>query len=127
MQKVFSFLTVVGIALVLSPEVGVCEEYRIIKPTGESHPISMDLQGADIQSALKMIAEIENANIAFQRDVSGKIRSFQVSGVPASQVMDIVLKMNGLFAEKEGNVVIVYPIEDYTRYANARRELWGNR
>ncbi len=127
MKQVLSFCAVLGAIVLLSPQNGWCEGgYRIIAPKGNSPSVSMELRDVQIQSALKMLAEIENSNIAFQRDVNGKIRSFQVTGVPAEQVLDIVLKMNGLYAEQEGNVVIVYPIEEYIRFAKARRDLWGD-
>lgn len=95
--------------------------YRIITPN--NRPVSVELHDTELESALEMLAEVENSNIAFQRDVNGKIRSLSVSGVPAKQVFDILLRLHGLYAEEVGNVIIVYPIEQYIRDAKARKAL----
>lgn len=97
--------------------------YRIIAPTAKEQPVSADLQHTEIQSALKLLAELRGVNIAFQRDVTGTLRSLQVQGVPASQVMDIVLRMHGLYAEDLGGVVIVMPVQQYIRDTRARKAL----
>jgi type II secretory pathway component HofQ len=123
MKKVCSILTLLGFVLA-APQSAICGDgYRVITPKDSSKTVSLDLRGTEIQSALKILAETKNANIAFQRDVNGNVRSFHVSGVPASQVFQILLRMHGLYAVEEGNVVIVYPIEQYIRDAEARRAL----
>jgi type IV pilus assembly protein PilQ len=84
--------------------------------TGEK--ISLDFQNADINDILRLIAEVSGLNIIAGEDVKGTITTRMVD-VPWDQALDVILKINGLAQEREGNIVRVAPI---SRFITERQE-----
>lgn len=72
--------------------------------------ISLDLQDADIDSALRIIAEVSNLNIVAGDGVSGKV-TLKLVDVPWDQALDVILKSHGLDKILEGNVLRVAPVD----------------
>jgi type IV pilus secretin PilQ/predicted competence protein len=72
--------------------------------------ISLDLQEADIDSALRIIAEVSNLNIVAGDGVSGKV-TLKLVDVPWDQALDVILKSHGLDKVLEGNVLRVAPVD----------------
>jgi type IV pilus secretin PilQ/predicted competence protein len=72
--------------------------------------ISLDLQEADIDSALRIIAEVSNLNIVAGDGVSGKV-TLKLVDVPWDQALDVILKSHGLDKILEGNVLRVAPVD----------------
>lgn len=72
--------------------------------------ISLDLQEADIDSALRIIAEVSNLNIVAGDGVTGKV-TLKLVDVPWDQALDVILKSHGLDKVLEGNVMRVAPID----------------
>ncbi len=72
--------------------------------------ISLDLQDTDIDSALRIIAEISNLNIIASDDVNGKV-TLRLIDVPWDQALDVILKTNGLDQVAEGNVIRIAPVD----------------
>jgi type IV pilus assembly protein PilQ len=72
--------------------------------------ISLELQDADIDSALRIIAEVSNLNIIASSDVQGKV-TLRLQNVPWDQALDVILKTNGLDKVQDGNVVRIAPVE----------------
>jgi type IV pilus assembly protein PilQ len=84
--------------------------------TGEK--ISLDFQNADINDILRLIAEVSGFNIIAGGDVQGTVTTRMVD-VPWDQALDVILKINGLAQEREGNIIRVAPIG---RFINERQE-----
>jgi type IV pilus assembly protein PilQ len=84
--------------------------------TGEK--ISLDFQNADINDILRLIAEVSRLNIITGPDVKGTVTTRMVD-IPWDQALDVVLKINGLGQEQQGNIVRVAPIE---RFINEHQE-----
>jgi type IV pilus secretin PilQ/predicted competence protein len=72
--------------------------------------ISLDLQEADIDSALRIIAEVSNLNIVAGDGVNGKV-TLKLVDVPWDQALDVILKSHGLDKVVEGNVMRVASID----------------
>lgn len=72
--------------------------------------ISLDLQDADIDSALRIIAEVSNLNIVAGDGVTGKV-TLKLVDVPWDQALDVILKSHGLDKVVEGNVMRVASID----------------
>ncbi len=72
--------------------------------------ISLDLQDADIESALRIIAEVSNLNIVAGDGVTGKV-TLKLVDVPWDQALDVILKSHGLDKVVEGNVMRVASID----------------
>lgn len=69
-----------------------------------SKPVTMDFQGISLRNAFRLLAEQAGINIILGRGVRGSttLRLFQV---PLGQVLDTILRTNGLDRELIGNVM----------------------
>jgi len=76
---------------------GMKEEY-----TGQ--PISIDLQDAEIEHVLRLIAEVAGYNLILDENVSGTI-SLKLENVPWDQALDLVLLQKDLGMVKRGNIL----------------------
>lgn len=68
--------------------------------------ISLDLMDADIRNVLRLISQLTSTNIVVDPDVAGKV-TLKVKDVPWDQVLDMVLSMNDLGKEQNGNVIVI--------------------
>ncbi len=82
---------------------GIKKEY-----TGE--PISLDLQDANLVNVLRLIADISGTNMIIEPGIKGKV-TLKVEKVPWDQVLDVILKMNGLGREQEGNIIRIAKLD----------------
>jgi len=71
--------------------------------------ISIDLQDADIDNALRIIAEVSRLNIIASEEVRGKV-TLRLVDVPWDQALDVILKTNGLDQVAEGSVIRIAPV-----------------
>ena len=81
--------------------------------------ISLDLEDADIQSAMRIIAEVSGFNIVLHPNVVGKV-TLRLRNVPWEQAFELLLRDKGLYKVREGNVIIVYPLRLYIDDARKR-------
>jgi len=79
-------------------------------PTYTGRLISLDLQDADIDSALRIIAEVSSLNIVAGDGVVGKV-TLKLVDVPWDQALDVILKSQGLDKVLEGNVLRVAAVD----------------
>lgn len=70
--------------------------------------LSMDFKDADINNLLRIIAEVSGMNVVAGGDVAGKVTVRLVS-VDWQQALDVILKINGLGYEIDGNIIRVAP------------------
>lgn len=84
-------------------------------------PISLDLVDADLRNVLRLISEVTGTNIAIEPDVNGKV-TLRVDQVPWDQVLEMVLAMNNLGQEQQGNVIRVARIEKLKREMNVKAD-----
>ncbi len=82
--------------------------------------ISLDIHDADIHSVLRMFADLNHTNIVAHPDVNGKVKRLRLLDVPSDQAFDLILRTYGLFAVREGNVTIIYPLNTYLHDASQR-------
>ena len=82
------------------------------KYTGEK--ISLDLYETDIKNVLRILRTISGENFAVDRDVTGNVTLALDQPVPWDQVLDLVLKMNGLGKVREGNIIRIATLETLT-------------
>ena len=78
--------------------------------TGEK--ISLDFQNADINDILRLIADVSGLNIIAGPDVKGAVTTRMID-IPWDQALEVVLKINGLGQEQEGNIIRVAPVERF--------------
>ena len=82
---------------------GMKEEY-----TGR--PISLNVQDADVEHVLRLLAEVGKYNLILDQKVSGTI-SLKLDHVPWDQILDLVLQQKDLGMVKRGNILRIAPAD----------------
>ncbi len=80
------------------PVTGTVKEY-----TGEK--ISLDFYDTDIKNVFRILREVSRKNFAIDKGVAGKVTLTLEQPVPWDQVLDLILKMNGLGMTHEGDII----------------------
>jgi type IV pilus assembly protein PilQ len=68
--------------------------------------ISLDVQGADIKSVFRLLAEQGNVSIVSGEDVKGSV-TLNIHDVPWDEALDTVLRINGLDKTRAGTIITV--------------------
>jgi type IV pilus assembly protein PilQ len=77
-------------------------------PPGAPGRLSMDFKDADINNLLRIIAEVSSMNVVAGGDVTGKV-TVRLVNVEWQQALDVILKINGMGWEEDGNIIRVAP------------------
>ena len=110
-------LSSVGNSLVLAVEAPVPQnskeqeppEYDRMQPS-DSRRMSLDVQGADIQTVLRSLAEFSGKNIVASKEVKGEV-TLRLRNVPWRHALDIVLKSQGLGMVETGQTILISNLE----------------
>ena len=70
--------------------------------------LSMDFRDADINNLLRIIAEVSSMNVVAGSDVTGKV-TVRLVNVEWQQALDVILKINNMDYEMDGNIIRVAP------------------
>jgi len=84
-------------------DLGVGEPTPPTKFTGEE--IAIDFYKTDIINVFRILREISGKNFAIDKNVKGKVTLSLEKPVPWDQILDLILRMNGLGMIQEGNIV----------------------
>ena len=68
--------------------------------------MSLDVQGADIQTVLRSLAEFSGKNIVASKEVKGEV-TLRLRNVPWRHALDIVLKAQGLGMVETGQTIVI--------------------
>ncbi len=71
-------------------------------------PISLNLQDADIEHVLRLLAEVGSYNLILDQTVSGTI-SLRLDNVPWDQALDLILQQKNLVKVAYGNILRIIP------------------
>jgi type IV pilus assembly protein PilQ len=77
---------------------------------GTRQPISVDFQEADIRAVLRLLSEQSGKNIVVSPEVKGNV-TIHMRSVPWEQVLDTILRLNGLVKKEEGRIISVMTAE----------------
>jgi type IV pilus assembly protein PilQ len=91
-----------------------------IQYTGEK--IKLDFYETDIKNVFRILKSVAGVNFAIDEDVQGKVTLSLQDPVPWDQILDLVLKMNGLGKKMEGNVIRIATTATLAREENERQE-----
>jgi type IV pilus assembly protein PilQ len=69
----------------------------------------MDFRDADINNLLRIIAEVSGMNVVAGSDVTGKV-TVRLVNVEWQQALDVILRINNLGYELDGNIIRVAPL-----------------
>jgi|GEM_PF-318965 len=83
-------------------------------------PITLDFKDADLRDVLRIIAEINNFNLVLHPEVAGRV-TVRLVDVPWDQALDIILKLNNLAVEIEGNIMRIGSSTSFQREIEAKR------
>lgn len=72
--------------------------------------ISLDLQDADVEHVLRLIASVKDYNLVIDQSVQGSI-SLRLEEVPWEQALDLVLSQNNLVKIQKGNILRITTAE----------------
>jgi len=89
--------------------------------TPGSGRLSMDFKDADINNLLRIIAEVSGMNVVAGEDVRGKV-TVRLVNVEWQQALDVILKINNLGYEIDGNVIRVAPLAKLQAERKARED-----
>ncbi|PIE61330.1 MAG: pilus assembly protein PilQ [Desulfobacterales bacterium] len=73
--------------------------------------IKLDFFDTDIKNVFRILQSVSGLNFAIDENVQGKVTLSLGEAVPWDQVLDLVLRMNGLGKKMEGNVVRIATAE----------------
>jgi len=90
------------------------------RPLGTGR-LSMDFKDADINNLLRIIAEVSGMNVVAGGDVQGKV-TVRLSNVDWQQALDVILRINGLGYEIDGNIIRVAPVTKLATEQRARED-----
>jgi type IV pilus assembly protein PilQ len=83
--------------------------------------LSMDFKDADINNLLRIIAEVSGMNVVAGSDVTGKV-TVRLVNVEWQQALDVILRINGMGYEMDGNIIRVAPHAKLAAEQRARDE-----
>ncbi len=81
------------------------------RPKYVGEKIKLDFYDTDIKNVFRILKSVSGLNFAIDQDVQGKVTMSLEKPVPWDQVLDLVLKMNGLGKKMEGDVVRIATIQ----------------
>jgi len=81
----------------------------------------MDFKDADINNLLRIIAEVSGMNVVAGSDVTGKV-TVRLINVEWQQALDVILRINGMGYEIDGNIIRVAPQVKLAAEQRARDE-----
>jgi len=73
-------------------------------PRWRGEPISLDLKDADLVDVCRSFAEIAKTNVVVDPGVKGSV-TVRLRDVPWDQALDLILRMNGYAAVRDGNIL----------------------
>ncbi|HEY2924687.1 MAG TPA: AMIN domain-containing protein [Candidatus Eisenbacteria bacterium] len=125
-------LSSVGNNLVLAVEVPAVpaskqqddREYDRMQPT-DGRRMSLDVQGADVQTVLRSLSEFSGKNIVASKEVKGEV-TLRLRNVPWRHALDIVLKSQGLGMVESGQTIVVSNLETLRKEELERRSAERN-
>ncbi len=86
-------------------------EMETDQPQYSGEKIKLDFFDTDIKNVFRILRSVSGLNFAVDKDVQGKVTMTLEKPVPWDQVLDLVLKMNGLGKKMEGDVVRIATIQ----------------
>lgn len=89
------------------------EKSRKFKFTGEK--ISLNFQEIEIRAVLQLLADFTGLNIVANESVQGSV-TLRLDNIPWDQALDFILKSKGLGKRESGNVVLIAPTTELSKY-----------
>jgi len=88
--------------------------------------IALDFYNTDIKNVFRILREVSGKNYAIDKDVSGSVTLSFDKPVPWDQVLDLVLRMNGLGMVYEGDIIRIATLATIKAEEDLRRSQVAN-
>ncbi|MBI4737432.1 MAG: type IV pilus secretin PilQ [candidate division NC10 bacterium] len=92
-----------------------------VGPPGPTGRLYMDFKDADINNLPRIIAVVSGMNVVAGGDVTGKV-TVRLVNVDWQQALDVILKINGMGYELDGNIIRVAPLAKLAAEQKARED-----
>ncbi|MFD2191227.1 type IV pilus secretin PilQ [Pistricoccus aurantiacus] len=93
----------------VKPKVSKVKEQEDFPFTGKR--MTLNFQNIDVRAVLSLISEVSGLNVVASDSVTGQV-TLNLQNVPWDQALDLVLKSHGLASRRQGNVIVVAPVEE---------------
>lgn len=103
-------------------EQGEEQQEAVVQDLSSSRNVTLDFKEADIRNVLKIISYKAGVNIVTTPEVIGNV-TIRLVDVPWERALDVILKTYGFGYEKQGNIIMVAPIEKLTAQKKQEVEL----
>jgi type IV pilus assembly protein PilQ len=98
--------------LLISDKVITSAQQRSIdKSLFKGDLLDLNFQDIEVRDVLELIADFKSLNLVASDSVQGKI-TLNLNKVPWDQALDIILRSKGLDMRKEGNILLIAPIDE---------------
>ena len=87
---------------------------------GDNRRISLDVQGAEVETVLRSIAEFSGKNIVASKEVKGTV-TLRLRNVPWRHALDIVLRTQSLGSIDRGTTIVISNLETLRKEELERR------
>jgi type II secretory pathway component HofQ len=112
------FLFLITLVALFTPVMGFGYDQKEIErilnsgsKTYSDKKISLDVFNIPVRSVLDIIAKAGNKNIVVHKKVQGNI-TLNVKDVPWDLLLEMVVRLEGLYDSHTGGVIMIVPIED---------------
>jgi type IV pilus assembly protein PilQ len=79
-------------------------------PESDNRRMSLDVQGAEVQTVLRSLSEFSGKNIVASKEVKGTV-TLRLRNVPWRHALDIVLRAQGLGMIEQGQTIVISNLE----------------
>ena len=98
--------------LLISDKVITSAQQRSIdKSLFKGDLLDLNFQDIEVRDVLELIADFKSLNLVASDSVQGKI-TLNLNKVPWDQALDIIMRSKGLDMRKQGNILLIAPIEE---------------
>jgi type IV pilus assembly protein PilQ len=91
-----------------------------ITDTSDNRRMSLDVQGAEVETVLRSLSEFSGKNIVASKEVTGTV-TLRLRNVPWRHALDIVLKAQGLGMSENGQTIVISTLETLRKEELERR------
>jgi type IV pilus assembly protein PilQ len=99
---------------------GVGEVRTYVADASDGRRMSLDVQGAEVQTVLRSLAEFSGKNIVASKEVKGQV-TLRLRNVPWRHALDILLRAHALGMVEKGQTIVVSNLETLRKEEMERR------
>jgi len=90
------------------------------RDVSDGRRMSLDVQGAEIQTVLRSLSEFSGKNIVASKEVKGQV-TLRLRNVPWRHALDIVMRAQGLGMVEQGQTIVISNLETLRKEEMERR------